>query len=105
MAEKQSPYSIARGTAAFPASTGAAGIPSGIGLGEPTAREKNTMVRAMMTLRPYMIAWIEEIEVCETRCLHVKFELVLEGVRWSDELNGDDGAPLLYPAWCGMLQE
>ena len=69
MAGKQSPYSIARGTAAFSASRGAAATASGIGSARPTAREENIMVRAMTTLRENMIAWIEDIDFCETRCL------------------------------------
>ena len=105
MAGKRSPYSTARGTAAFFVSTGAAATASSI---RPTAREENIMVRAMMTLRENMMAWIEEIELCETRCsvctqflraLKLKSEVESDdGV----EMEGDDRAPVLYPAWCGM---
>ena len=108
MAGKQSPYSIARGTAAFSASTGAAATASST---RPTAREENIMVRAMMTLSENMIAWIEEIDFCETRCsvcteVLGAFKLKSEvGPDEEVEMEGDDGAPLLYPAWCGMRQE
>ena len=53
---RHSPYSIARGVAAFSASIGAASTALGIGSIRPTAREENIMARAMMTLMENMIA-------------------------------------------------
>ena len=107
MPGKQSTYSIARGTAAFSASTGAASTASGTGSTRPTAREEHIMVRAIMTLRENMIAWIEKVDFRETRrlvCTQILGAFKLKSEVQSDEevkMEGD-GAPLLYPGPCGM---